>query len=61
MEFKNIFEVQALLNKTTSTVDRLQTSLFLMNCKFSELNNLLPLLKDCVTILQVDSVKGKNS
>ena len=48
-----------MLDKTTSTVERLETNLFLMNCKFSEFNDLLPFLKDLANNLQTDPEKRK--
>lgn len=51
MDFKNIEEIQSLLGKTTSTHDRLQTSLLLLNGKFSELMDLIAPLKTAIEFL----------
>lgn len=51
MDFKNIEEIQSLLGKTTSTHDRLQTSLLLLNGKFSELMDLIAPLKTAIESL----------
>jgi len=52
MDFKNIEEIQSLLGKTTSTHDRLQTSLLLLNGKFSELMDLIAPLKTTIEFLK---------
>jgi hypothetical protein len=45
MKFNNIDEIQALIDRTTSTEDRLQSSLLLLNGKFAELNDAIAGLK----------------
>ena len=55
MDFKNIEEIQSLLGKTTSTHDRLQTSLLLLNSKFFELMDLIAPLKTAIDHLKSES------
>ena len=46
MKFADLHDVQSLLDKTVTTEDRLQTSLILLNSKFSELNSLVSGLRN---------------
>ena len=54
--FKNIYEVQALLNKITSTEDRLSTLLLLLESKFSELTKLEDNLEEYKEILKKQTI-----
>jgi hypothetical protein len=59
MEFEKIEEIQALLDKTTSTQDRLLTNLLLLNHKFSELKEVLPRLQSISGKLKKVSLEMK--
>jgi len=56
MNFENISEVQEFLEKTTSIEDRIQTSLILLNGKFSELGDVISKLREFSYLYQKEKI-----
>ena len=52
MKFKNIEEIQSVLDKTTSTEQRLEASLLLLSGEFAELKKLIKPLEEYKKIIQ---------
>lgn len=52
VKFKNIEEIQSVLDKTTSTEQRLEASLLLLSGEFAELKKLIKPLEEYKKIIQ---------
>lgn len=61
MNFENISDVQELLEKTTSIEDRIQTSLILLNGKFSELGDIVSKLRKFSCLYQKEKVNASEN